>query len=138
MPLTVLVEYIYLEYVSKFLWFMDLSSRSMSVLLLFYCVAFILLDWLILAGKEKKRKSIKWEFFLYRARHSDLHVNNKNLELLPLQSLPYHNSNRFFFSVVPTIWRLQSGLADLLHLFQSQVNSDKLFSRWTLTGCQQC
>lgn len=136
MPWTVLVEYIYLEYVSKFLWFMDLSSRSMSVLLLFYCVAFILLDWLILA--RKRNGNLSNENFLYRARHSDLHVNNKNLELLPLQSLPYHNSNRFFFSVVPTIWRLQSGLADLLHLFQSQVNSDKLFSRWTLTGCQQC
>lgn len=33
-------------------------TLNVSVLL-FYCVAFILLDWLILAGKEKKRKSIK-------------------------------------------------------------------------------
>lgn len=87
----------------------------------FYCV-------------KKKRKSYKWDFFLHRARHSAFHVNNKNLELLPLQSLPYHNANRYFFSVVPAIWRLQYDLADPLHLFQSQVNSVKLFSGWTLTA----
>lgn len=37
----------------------DVIGLNVVVLLFFYCVVFILLDWLILVGKEKKWKFIK-------------------------------------------------------------------------------
>lgn len=50
--------------------------------IIFFCVVFILLDWLILVGKEFKRNgNLLNENFLYWVWYFDLYVNNKNLEL---------------------------------------------------------